>query len=362
MASTRELAALRPQQLPKSAILAPRSLRSATRSRELAGPPSSAATIVLQCNDLRMLIQSFTVYESNPWFDDEGVDGGWKLAHLCKLNFTPRLALIGDLRKWTVDDMERYYKKRILYIKTYKHAAPSASFKERQKLTCDVPQLVVQMKKWLKYHRDTIKLANDEPFLQHLHGLLKSCIELYEIIKVHKETAIATQYQRYSIDELWRLRNTVQTNMLKLQCNASRIKYEELLKQSTDWLRGLLEGDYSNSAKGVLRAFVDRLDTMDPLDGHTIEHVRPRAGTVCYRGAMWKYNEKRQKICQYRAGAELIISAHGQPNLIVQDLIVNGERWPVELPEDAFADEEVLEGEDGEFFDSSSDDDMSDNE
>ncbi len=109
-----------------------------------AAPPASiAATEVLHCVDVRLLIQSFTVYEecSNPNFvcvhlagafdeeeeEEEETDaseeeeededeempessatpsmhsylhGGWKLSHVCKLDFESRAALVGDMGEW----------------------------------------------------------------------------------------------------------------------------------------------------------------------------------------------------------------------------------------------------------------------
>ncbi len=338
--SIRELRALEKEKQEKT-NLAPRTLRSSTRGRELAGPESRPASIVLQNNDLRLLIQSFTVYEDKRCGLDDVVDGGWKLAHLCKLNFTPRLALIGDMRKWTVDEMNRYFYVRMDYIICYRHPAPAASFKERQKFTCDVPQLVVQLKKWLKYHRETIQLADDDVFYDHLNGVLKKANQLLDLIENRKVAQAAAKTLRASTDELWKLRAIVQTNVLEVKCKKAEKKYHFLLNETASWLRKLIEEDYTDDAKNVLRVLLERLDTMDPLDGLTIQHRgQIRANTTCYRGAIWKYNDKRDKISQIRAGAELLVSAHGMPNLITHELVVNGEVFVVQLPEDAFEDED----------------------
>jgi hypothetical protein len=97
---------------------------------------------------------------------------------------------------------------------------------------------------------------------------------------------------------------------------------------------------YSSGAKDVWRVFLQRLVAIDPLDGLTVQHVGSiRANTTCYRGAIWKYNNKREKICNYRAAAELMVSAHGKPDLMVQEITVNEETFEAELPEDVFDDD-----------------------
>jgi hypothetical protein len=97
---------------------------------------------------------------------------------------------------------------------------------------------------------------------------------------------------------------------------------------------------YSSGAKDVWRVFLQRLVAIDPLDGLTVQHVGSiRANTTCYRGAIRKYNNKREKICNYRAAAELMVSAHGKPDLMVQEITVNEETFEAELPEDVFDDD-----------------------
>jgi len=232
---------------PSSSIATSQSLhtlRSATRTREQAPLPSSIATCVLQCTDLRLLIQSFTIYEESS--DGEGASalhGGWKLAHLCRLNFQHRLSLIGDLRNWDVLEMDRYYQKRVRYIIRYKHAAPCAKFKEQQKFLCDVPQIVVQLHRWLQLHQEKMKEANDREFYHILESLLSSTTVLLETIDGRKDTLAEAKKHSQSVGILYALRNVINANILKRTRDRLKTKFENLHGTAVQWLGGIIEND-----------------------------------------------------------------------------------------------------------------------
>ncbi len=223
-----------------------RTLRSATHTREMAPPASCIATRVLQCTDLRLLIQSFTVYEeSSIGADSSALHGGWKLAHLCKLNFHHRLALVGDLRCWSVFELERYCQKRVDYILRYRHAAPGASFKERQKLICDVPQIVVQLHRWLKLHKESIKEANDDTYYQSLEAVLEWANELFKVIDGRRGMEIATEKQLVNVGILYQLRSQINANILKKKCDRAKSKFDLSWNDTVGWLNKLVKGEVS---------------------------------------------------------------------------------------------------------------------
>jgi hypothetical protein len=252
--SARELRALGVQQqqqqqisvLPDPCASSSRLLRSAARSREETGPASCAATLVLQDKNMRLLIQGFTVYDSK-WHDGDVVNGGWKLAHLCKLSFKDRLSLIGDLRQWTVDDMKHYLAARMQHILHRRMPSPAASYKERNKFLFDLSQIVVQVKQWLKCHRATIKLADDEDFFKSLRTVSMQVHELMLLIGDRRDCMQLAPMLKASDEELgYILVVTVQTNVLHTQMQHAKAKYEKVLADTISWFRTLIEADVSS--------------------------------------------------------------------------------------------------------------------
>ncbi len=95
--------------------------------------------------------------------------------------------------------------------------------------------------------------------------------------------------------------------------------------------------------KNVWRVFIDRLNRMrDPLHGAAVSGYgyESTGATVGVRDAILRYLDERDKVRAWRAGAEMMVFAHGQDGLVLQQMIIDGEMFEVELPEDAFDDEE----------------------
>ncbi len=198
---------------------------------------------------------------------------------------------------------------------------------------------MVQLKQWLHYHSETIKLGDDEVFLHHLMGVYKHTRKLLAHIRGRKDTVDAVNVMNANLEQLFDLCMKVDENVLSVKCNKAKEGYDIALIETEEWLQTLLQNeDYSMYSKNAFLRFLHTL-TRDPLDGMTIQYERkniplpPR--TVCYRGAIWRYNDQKEKILNIRAAMELITSSHGEDNLVLDTLIVNDEEYLVELTQEA---------------------------
>ncbi len=186
--------------------------------------PSVAATKVMQCKDIRELLQTYADYPENkslpgPFY----LRGGWKLAHLSKLFGYDRIKLIGKVHEYSVDGFIAYLQLRISYLLRSKVGEPVGDSDEyTNKLTIDFPIIAKQIHAWTMTQSEVLVKSADKQDSKQV-GFLHRLSE--EIILI-REGLLRSLRPGGQVDHIVRA-----TDAFKGQIMVSKERMQQLMKR-----------------------------------------------------------------------------------------------------------------------------------
>ncbi len=259
--------------------------------------PSVAATKVMQCTDIRELLQTFIDYPENSSFPATCyLRGGWRFAHLSKLYNYDRSKLIGKVHEYSVDDFIAYLQLRIAYLVSSKvESYDDHSQRRVDKLTLDFPVVAKQFWAWTLSQADKIVLSEEEADKKQLsflcslmeqvllirEGMLRSLRPGGQIDRIVRATQEYKEQVLSGIDRLMPVICRISENIKRA---AIRIADAELKKECEETLAYIesVRGAHGENLRVFFDAAVTKVQQQQELVGKN-EPPPPLPGTAVIR-------------------------------------------------------------------------------